>query len=1573
MPHIARASARRRVAVLGSVALTAGCLASFLPTAAFAAPDGSELVINEVYGGGGNSGAAFTHDFVELYNPTAEPISVEGLGLNYWSASGGSGGVAALHGTVAAGDHFLVQLAAGNGNGRPLPEADQVVSAPNISGTTGRVFLLEGTSAYAGATGDAAGRADIIDMVGWGSGAATFETAPAPGTANATSIARAAVGADSDSNAADFVAGAPTPEPSRDGGTDPEPTPTPTPTPTQTPAPTVRPIRDVQGAGDASPLNGQTVTVEGVVTADYRMGGFNGFYVQDPAGDPADGRSDAVFVYGTNARAEIGQSVRVTGVVSEFQGTTEITPAAGGVTALAEGLGTVAPVTDWAAIDTSADREAHEGELVQPSDAFTVTDNYDANFYGSFGLAHGEGTLKTPTEHADADDTAGLAAIVAENDARRITLDDGSSTNFNTAANKSTPLPYLTPANPVRVGSTTTFHKPVVLEYRFDAWNLQPTTPVTGDGADVVTFSDTRTPNLQPQDVGGDIRLATFNVLNYFATTAEEYEAAGGSCTTYDDRAGDPVTANDCGPTGPRGAAEPEDLERQEIKIVKAINALDASIVSLEEIENSAHYGKDRDFALAALVDALNENAGAEVWAFVPSPAERPGVADEDVIRTAFIYKPADVSPVGASRILIDEENFDNAREPLFQAFRAADGTDEDAFLVSVNHFKSKGSGTDDGTGQGLANPDRVGQAHALVDFAAQLTEETGIEDVFLVGDFNAYGKEDPVQAIEKAGYTDVNVALNGGEATYNFDGMDGSLDHVFANAGALELVTGVDVWQINAQEQVAFEYSRHNYNATILYDESVFRASDHNPEIVGLDLAAADAPVELDLLNINDFHGRIDANTLAFAKTVEDLKAQNPEGSVFVSAGDNIGASLFASSVQRDQPTIDVLNALGLQASAVGNHEFDQGYADLVERVAPATEYSDLGANVYRKGTQTPALDEYDVVTVDGVDIGFVGVVTAETSTLVTPAGIADLDFGDPVDALNRVTEQLLDEDESNGEADLVVALVHEGAGAGTPDGSTIEQEIAAGGAFASIVNETDPRVAAILTGHTHKQYAWDAPIPGTTDTRPIIQTGNYGEFLGHVSLTLDPTTFEVLDYAVENVARGAAPTAEQIAANPVLTRVDAIVADALAHAAEVGDEPIASVTADITTAFAGGSYQDGVWTGGTRDDRGSESALGNLVANSLRDSLADTTRGGAEIGVVNPGGLRNELYYGEDGVITYAEANAVLPFVNNLWTVTLTGAQLDEMLEQQWQTDASGNRPSRPYLALGLSDNVSYTTTTADPLATPGDNVSAIYIDGELVRPDDEITVGTFSFLATGGDNFRVFTQGEGARDSGLVDRDAWIAYLEQNTPLSPSFARTRAVVTEAPTTVAAGEAVTLAVSGLNLTSRGAPQNTTAEVMLDGATLGELPVTDGAISGSVTIPASTAPGSYTLEITVAPSGTVVRLPLTVEEAPQPPAPEWVKGKVYTAGDVVTYKGTLYKAQWWTTDKPGTSATGSWMELGELTPCAEGDVAAWTKSMVYTGGEHVVYKGKVYEAKWWTRNQKPGDKHGPWSLVGPC
>ncbi|HYP73076.1 MAG TPA: 5'-nucleotidase, partial [Microbacterium sp.] len=326
----------------------------------------------------------------------------------------------------------------------------------------------------------------------------------------------------------------------------------------------------------------------------------------------------------------------------------------------------------------------------------------------------------------------------------------------------------------------------------------------------------------------------------------------------------------------------------------------------------------------------------------------------------------------------------------------------------------------------------------------------------------------------------------------------------------------------------------------------------------------------------------------------------------------------------------------------------------------------------------------------------------------------------------------------------------------------------------------------------------------------------------------------------------------------------------------AEVGNTAVGEVAADITTAFSGGSFVNGVWTGGTRDDRASESALGNTVANMLRDSLADLPNG-AVIGVTNPGGLRSDLWdtqaeFGAaavpgmpDGTVSFSQANAVLPFNNTLGLVTLTGAQFTTMLEQQWQRAADGTVPQRPYLQLGLSDNVSYTFDATRP---EGERITSVTIDGAPLDAAATYRIGTFSFLASGGDNFRVFTEGTDYVDTGLLDYEAWMDFIADGSPLAPSFAKQAVQVTGVPESVTAGEAVTFQVSGLDMTSRGAPENTTLQIAIGDTALGEVPVTAGAATVTATLPAGLPAGAATLTLTAAASGTVVRVPLTVEVA---------------------------------------------------------------------------------------------------------
>ncbi|WP_324644115.1 ExeM/NucH family extracellular endonuclease [Pseudarthrobacter sp. LT1] len=1453
-------------------ALSAGLIAAPLaavPAAAevSAAAGTSPVVINEAYLSGGSSGAAYRNKFVELYNTSDAPVSLEGWSVQYRSGTGTAApsGVAALSGSIPAKGYYLVQGGSNGTNGADLPTPDLVAGALNFAGASGTIVLAKQPTAVALPTGSVVETAGVADLLGYGA-SNTFETqaAAAPaGNTDVKSLNRAA-GADSNNNTADFtLLGAITPTPA--GGTAPAPDPTPSPDPIS------RTIAEIQGTGTESPLAGATVTTKGKVTAAFPTGGLNGYYLQTPGtgGDLTatnHAASDGIFVYSpaTVASVQAGDYVQVTGTVAEYYGMTQLNVPAAGLTKLTEAAPEVKP-TIFTLPAAETFRESLEGMLLAPQGPLTVSDNYSLNQYGEIGLAGGTTPLVQPTAVAPFG-SAEYTAVVADNAARGIKLDDGSSTNFlKDAATKAEVLPYLTTTDPVRVGSPVDFTTNVVLGYANNSWKLQPLTHLTEANKATVQpagFGATRTD--APAAVGGNVKIASFNVLNYFPTTGDMLSG----CKFYTDRAGNPITVS--GGCNVRGAANAENFKRQQDKIVAAISKSGADVVTLMEVENSAQFGKDRDDALAKLVEALNIPTPG-IWDYVRSPANAPPLADEDMIRTAFIFKKAAAEPVGESIIHNDTVAFASARKPLAQVFKPVGAPDDKKFIAIANHFKSKGSAaTPDDTdkGQGNSNLARTAQAQSLLAFSDELQKSKGTDKVFLIGDFNSYGKEDPINVLTGAGYVNQDDKAKNADGTakhsYLFGGMVGSLDHILASPAANAVVTGADIWNINSVESVALEYSRYNNNVTNYYAPDQFRASDHDPVVVGLDLASTPATVDLNLLNINDFHGRIDANTVQFAGTIEKLRAAAaPGATAFLSAGDNIGASLFASAIAKDQPTIDVLNALELKASAVGNHEFDGGWADLRDRVIAGgtnAKFPYLGANVYKKGTTEPALPEYTVLDLNGVKVAVIGTVTQEVPSLVTPAGITDLDFGDPVDAINRVAAKIT----ADKIADVIIVEDHDGAGSGVVEGATLEQEVTAGGPFARLVTETSADVDAIFTGHTHKEYAWDAPVPGVAGkTRPIVQTGNYGENVGQIQLTVDTASKQVTAYKAGNVKRTTDAAAGLVAAYPRVAAVDAIVKKALADAAVVGNQPVGSVTKDITTAFT----TDATGTA-KRDDRGSESTLGNLVADSLLSSLQPAELGGAEIGVVNPGGLRNELYYAPDGTITYAEANAVLPFVNNLWTTSLTGAQFTTLLEQQWQTNPDGTVPSRAYLQLGLSKNVNY---TYDAARAAGDRITGVRVNGELLDPARSYRVGTFSFLATGGDNFRIFTEGTNTRDSGLVDRDAWIGYLQKSSPVAPDFARRSVAVTNTTADgVKPGGPVTLAVSKLDLTSLGSPVNTALEASFTDAAgtvtpLGTVPVAAGAASMDLAVPAGAAEGAATLVLTAVESGTTVKVAVLV------------------------------------------------------------------------------------------------------------
>ena len=1200
-------------------------------------------------------------------------------------------------------------------------------------------------------------------------------------------------------------------------------------------------VAEVQGTGAASPLDGTVVTVEGIVTADHRTGGYAGFYLQTAGSgggtDATPGSSDGIFVYLGDAAAttpvQIGDSARVTGPVSEFFGLTQIDASAAG--ALEVPPEALPPVTATALPDTVVGdaREAFEGMLVAPTGTYKVSSSHQVFNFGSLWLSAGESLPVKNTEQVQ----PGAAAddIAAANRAERILLDDGYSISVFNDDYPGT-QPYLTPGTVVRNGDTAVFPaaSPYVLHYGFDEWRLQPTIPVSSanPAGMVPTFTATNPRPVTPPAVGGDASVAAFNVLNYFTTLGE------------------------------RGATDPELFQIQKSKIVAAINQLDADIVGLQEIENSVAFGQPADTATADLVAGLNAALGSEVWAYVPTPTPlTDGTVPTDQITNAIIYKTAAATPVGASSTQLDETVWDIAREPIAQTF------DVDGQIVSViaNHFKSKSPGEENeglpepADGQGFWNAERVEEAEALVDFVGTVQDASGSDDVLLLGDFNAYAEEDPIDVFVEAGYVDLVPERAPGEYTYTFNGELGSLDHVIATPSLAERVTGVGVWSINSPE-----WSDREYRFGAAEAGTIYRSSDHDPIKVGLDTPAV-APVSIDVVSINDFHGRIEANGASagaevLSSAVNFFRANNPN-TLFASAGDNIGASTFTSVIQNDEPTLDVLNAIGLDVSALGNHEFDQGREDVDGRVDASADFPYLGANVYDTTTGEPAYPDYHLESVDGVDVAFVGAVTEDVPSLVSPSGIETLEFRDVVTEVNRVAAYLSDGDDANGEADVIILLVHEGAASGDIAASTNESK------FGRIATQTSGEVNAIVSAHTHQLYNHQIPVGDTTAVRPVIQSAQYGEAMGHLNLSVDPQTGELLSITSEVV-----PLTDD-EDQPYFDPADASpgVADIVADAVEVADELGAAEVGQITADFnrASNSYDEFV------ENRGGESTLGNFVSDVQLSATADLD---TEIAFMNPGGLRTDLMFeanpdttgDADGVVTFREAAEVQPFANWLFVMSLTGEQIFSVLEEQWQPEGS----SRPFLKLGVSEGFTY---TYDPDAPAGSRITAAYLNGELLDPNASYRVVVNSFLASGGDNFLTFAEGTDRADSGRIDLQSMVDYFEVNPVASPEYAqRAVGVSLSAPAGAngyVAGESVTVDLSSL-VFSNGGPTEGTVTVSLGGVEVASGPIDGTIVEGTdeqgrasltFTVPAGLTGGAQLLTVTVAETGTEATQPVLI------------------------------------------------------------------------------------------------------------
>ena len=790
---------------------------------ALAAPAHAGVVISQVYGGGGNGGAALQHDFIEVFNNGTTAASVGGWSVQYASATGASWAVTPIpaNTTLPPGSYLLIREAAG-ANGAATPVIGDVNGTVAMAAGAGKVALSSSITAL---TGAAPTGGSLMDIVSYGGSTATEGMPTGTLSATAAAIRNGAGCIDTNNNSADFTVGTPAPRSSSTAAAPCDGTGGGGGTPTPSPTPSIARIYEIQGSAAASALAGQIVSTTGVVTKLLN----NGFFMQDPTGDGNPATSDGILVFTATAppaAAVVGNLVQVTGTVIEFSTGSSTLTEIGTVTEVTF-LGSAQAITPTLVtlpLAAGDSLERFEGMLVRIDGALTVQQN---NFQARFGqLTVGAGGRhETPTNRyrARSAEAISLADLQARS---RLLLDDGSSLQ------NTNPTAYQFAAGVPRAGDLVN-NLVGVLDYG-------PAT-ATASGPGLYRLQPTEAPAVAianprmalPPSVGGNVVLGSMNVLNFFTTFVDGTTATGQTgqgCTL-----GNSTSASNC-----RGANGLAEFQRQRAKIVVALAGMNADAVGLMEIQNNG------SIAAQNLVDALNAQVGAGTYSVVPSPTQGTGT---DAIRVAMIYKSTKLTLVGTS---VSDPDSVNNRPPLAQTFAAANG---EKFTLVVNHLKSKGGcpsangadavgNVDSGDGQGCWNALRVRQAQRLRTFVAQVQAASDSNDVLLVGDFNAYAQEDPMFDLTSSGYIDQSGRFEAFGYSYVFDGTAGRLDHAIATATLSPKVVGTVHWHIDADESPAQDYNLESKQpacptcAPDPFDGTLpFRASDHDPVLVGLSL----------------------------------------------------------------------------------------------------------------------------------------------------------------------------------------------------------------------------------------------------------------------------------------------------------------------------------------------------------------------------------------------------------------------------------------------------------------------------------------------------------------------------------------------------------------------------------------------------------------------------------------------------------------------------------------------------------------------------------------------------------------
>ncbi|MEO8320862.1 MAG: bifunctional metallophosphatase/5'-nucleotidase [Bradyrhizobium sp.] len=523
---------------------------------------------------------------------------------------------------------------------------------------------------------------------------------------------------------------------------------------------------------------------------------------------------------------------------------------------------------------------------------------------------------------------------------------------------------------------------------------------------------------------------------------------------------------------------------------------------------------------------------------------------------------------------------------------------------------------------------------------------------------------------------------------------------------------------------------------------------------------AQSTAPVELRILAINDFHGNlrpppggiriadpadnskkitVDAGGAERMATLVNQLRDGHKNTIFIAAGDLIGASPFLSAMFHDEPTVESMSMMGLALSAVGNHEFDEGKDELLRMqnggchpvdtcLGPhpfkGATFQYLAASTIEKSSGKTVFPAYEIREFDGIPVAFIGLTLKATPDIISPQSAAGLEFRDEVETVNALVPEL----KARG-VEAIVVLIHQG---GTPSGDYNACPGIAG-PIVDIVKNFDKAVDVVVSGHTHQAYVCEI------DGRLVTSGDKYGTLVTTIDLKLDPVTRDIISARADNNIVRVATLEKDVGQTALLESYDKV-------ASPIANRPAGAVTETLSR---------------TPNNTG-ESSLGDVVADAQLAATATMASGGAVIAFTNPGGVRTDIARKDNGAVTFADLFASQPFRNQLVTLTLTGQQIKDVLEQQW-TD-----PKRPRI-LQVSKGFGYAWDNAKG---SGERIIAerMSLNGQPIDPAARYRVTVNNFLAVGGDGFTALRDGTELQ-TGVYDSDALDTYFKVNSPVSPT----------------------------------------------------------------------------------------------------------------------------------------------------------------------------------------------------------